>query len=140
LSLIVDASIVVKWAIQEDGHAEAIALIDSDHDIVVPEFLHVEVGNALWKKVRRKEIAREQALAAAEAIGFAFNSFVHTPDYIERALELSFELDHPIYDCVYLAAALERDLKLVTADGRFMAAVARGPYESWVMLLSGSAP
>jgi predicted nucleic acid-binding protein len=133
--LIVDASIVVKWAIQEDGHADAIALIDSDHEIVVPEFLHVEVGNALWKKVRRKEIAREQALAAAEAVRFAFNSYVHTPDHIERALELSFELDHPVYDCAYLAAALEYDLKLVTADSRFIAALAKGPYESRVMPL-----
>ena len=131
-----DASIVVKWAIQEDGHADAIALIDSDHEFVVPEFLHVEVGNALWKKVRRKEIAKEQALAAGEAIRFAFNAYVHTPDHIEHALELSFELDHPIYDCVYLAAALEHDLKLVTADRRFIAALANRPYLSQIMPLA----
>jgi predicted nucleic acid-binding protein len=133
--LIVDASIVVKWAIQEDGHSDAIALIEADHEIVVPEFLHVEVGSALWKKVRRREITQEQALAASEAIRFAFNAYVHTPDLIERALALAFELDHPIYDCLYLAAALEYDLTLVTADARFISALANGPYESQVMSL-----
>jgi predicted nucleic acid-binding protein len=35
-----------------------------------------------------------------------------------RALELAFALDHPVYDCFYLALAEAEQVGLVTADGR----------------------
>ncbi len=34
--------------------------------------------------------------------------------------KLSFDLDHPIYDCIYLALARQRRLPLITADKRFI--------------------
>lgn len=47
------------------------------------------------------------------------------------------ELEHPVYDCVYLALALERDTELVTADGRFTHALrAHGRYQETVRLLT----
>ena len=41
------------------------------------------------------------------------------------ALRLGAELDHPVYDCLYLALALERGAALATADRRFLDAVRR---------------
>ena len=38
------------------------------------------------------------------------------------ALRLALLLDHPIYDCLYLALALQTHPPLVTADRRFVAA------------------
>lgn len=32
------------------------------------------------------------------------------------SLELAIALDHPAYDCIYLAVALKEDLRFVTAD------------------------
>jgi predicted nucleic acid-binding protein len=42
-----------------------------------------------------------------------------------RALELAFELGHPVYDCAYLALAETLDQQLVTADERFLKRVRR---------------
>ena len=42
-----------------------------------------------------------------------------------RALAIAAASDHPIYDCIYLAVAEDRQLPLVTADGRFIRAVRR---------------
>lgn len=41
-----------------------------------------------------------------------------------RALDLSLKLDHPAYDCFYLALAETRASDLVTADGAFLRKVA----------------
>jgi len=38
-----------------------------------------------------------------------------------RAFALAHELDHPVYDCVYLALAEVEDARLVTADRRLLA-------------------
>jgi predicted nucleic acid-binding protein len=35
------------------------------------------------------------------------------------------DLQHPVYDCVYLALALQRGLPLVTADQRLVTAAAK---------------
>jgi predicted nucleic acid-binding protein len=39
------------------------------------------------------------------------------------ALRLALLLAHPIYDCLYLALALQTHTPLVTADRRFVAAI-----------------
>jgi predicted nucleic acid-binding protein len=46
---------------------------------------------------------------------------------LDSALRLSFELNHPVYDCVYIALALWRNIPLVTADKRLAAAVRQRP-------------
>ena len=43
----------------------------------------------------------------------------------ERAFDLAVELDHEIYDCLYLALALALDCRLVTADDAFVAKAGR---------------
>jgi predicted nucleic acid-binding protein len=34
------------------------------------------------------------------------------------ALSIAFEYDHPVYDCYYIAAAIQNDAALATADER----------------------
>jgi predicted nucleic acid-binding protein len=43
------------------------------------------------------------------------------------ALAIAHDLAHPIYDCCYLALAIEEDAIVVTADRRFRSAVAAHP-------------
>ena len=38
---------------------------------------------------------------------------------VERAARIALELDHPIYDCLYLACAEATDSAVITADRRF---------------------
>jgi hypothetical protein len=51
------------------------------------------------------------------------------------ALAIARDLVHPIYDCCYLALAIEENLVAVTADRRFRAAVAQHPSLADRMLL-----
>jgi predicted nucleic acid-binding protein len=133
--LIVDASVAVKWGVAEEGHAEAIALAAMDHEFLVPDLVFVEVGNALWKKAIRGEISRQQAVVVASEIRIAFSSLLPAVELAERALSIAMELNHPIYDCVYLAAAEEYQGIVVTSDSRLLRIVASGPFASLVVSL-----
>jgi predicted nucleic acid-binding protein len=54
---VLDASVGVKWVVAETGHEQARAVLQHAlHDelpMAMPDFMAVEVGNALWAKVRR---------------------------------------------------------------------------------------
>ena len=46
------------------------------------------------------------------------------------AARLAIDLDHPAYDCFYLALALQEQYPVVTADRRFFDVVRKHPYLS----------
>jgi predicted nucleic acid-binding protein len=60
--------------------------------------------------------------ASRDRVGNNYSSFALL---LHRAFIIALDLTEPIYDCIYLAAALATDRKLVTADVRFAAKVAR---------------
>ncbi|HKS89888.1 MAG TPA: type II toxin-antitoxin system VapC family toxin, partial [Stellaceae bacterium] len=55
--------------------------------------------------------------------------------HLESALKIALQLEHPIYDCLYLAVALHHNTNVVTADRRFFAAVERSAYAGRARLL-----
>ena len=56
-----------------------------------------------------------------------------------RAAEVAIVLDHPAYDCMYLALAMERGTPLVTADVRLLGKLAPSPYAAHAMALASAA-
>ena len=56
------------------------------------------------------------------------------------ALRIAISLNHPVYDCVYLALAYQVDGALVTADTRFFNIVAATEHASRVALLANFTP
>jgi predicted nucleic acid-binding protein len=116
MSLIVDASVAVKWLLQEEGSERARDLAGDD-DLRAPDLILAETFNAIWKRWRRGEATADQLSAALPSLIRTLD-LVPLPDLVEAAAKLSQQLRHPIYDCVYLAAALASGLPLVTADER----------------------
>lgn len=114
-ALVIDASIAVKWVIEEEGSREAVALRGRGR-LIAPDLLVAECANILWKKARRSEIVREEALLAARLLQGADIELVPMRPLLAAAARLAIALDHPAYDCIYLALAVERDCRFVTAD------------------------
>ena len=56
--LVVDASVAIKWVVEEEGSEAAAGLLDGS-TLAAPDFLIPECANILWKKVRRGELAPE---------------------------------------------------------------------------------
>ena len=114
--LVIDASVAIKWVVDEPGTAEALRL--RRHHLSAPELLVPECANILWKKVRLGELTEVEALLSARLLARADVELEPMRPLLERATELAIALDHPAYDCVYLALAEQLSRDLVTADER----------------------
>jgi predicted nucleic acid-binding protein len=96
------------------------AVLDAEL-VLAPELMLTEVSNALWRLQRAGQLQAEslqQCLSRAAAL----------VDHIEpdrhlqvEALALACHLDHPVYDCLYLALARREAAVLLTADQKLMA-------------------
>ena len=128
---VVDASVAVKWLVEEDHSDEAIGLLDGGSRLVAPALLFAEAANALWAMRRRGEISAEDMSDAVDTLRAAPVS-LPTPmlELAAAASRLGTDLDHPVYDCFYLALAIQTQYPVVTADQRFHDKVRGHPYLS----------
>ena len=126
MSLIVDASVALKWNVVEEGSPAALELFKRGAPISAPELVVAELTNALWKKVRRSELGQAQAAAALAATLRGFHHLAPCAGLAGRALELSQALGHPAYDCFYLALAEQSDSEFITADARLLQRLGQG--------------
>lgn len=122
--IVVDASVATSWIAQEDISDLASLLLASGAELIAPDLLVAEVGNALWKAERRGAVTAADVAAASGAISRAIAVLHPTLELLPMASVLAREFSHPIYDCFYLALALREDAEVVTADAR-MAALCR---------------
>ncbi len=128
MRLVVDASVAAKWYFAEPGHEAAdrvlASRVNAERELLAPDLIVAEFTNVLWRRVRR----RECTFAAAEQILELWEvdrpELVPCSDLAQRAFQLASSLDQSVYDCLYLALAVEIDAPLVTAD-RALARAAR---------------
>ena len=114
MTVVIDASVAVKWVVPEPGTPAALAL--RRQRLFAPDLLIPECANVLWKKVRRKELTESEALLAAKLIERADVQLERMRPLLEPATRLAVALDHPAYDCIYLALAEAMGAAFVTAD------------------------
>ena len=139
-TFVIDASVAMKWVVEEPGTPEALALREKA-GLVAPDLLIAECANVLWKKTVRGELSKDEALLAARLLQGADIELLPTRSLLEMAAKLAIELDHAAYDCVYLALAIDRDCPFVTADTRFVKKVqaGRAPYRNAISLQDATA-
>lgn len=132
---VIDASVAVKFVVEERGSVQAQQLIRADEPLIAPDWMLIEVGHALWKKVRSGVIEPEGAIQGLAATPKFFQELHSAYDLLESAYQLAFRLQHWLYDCLYLELALRQDVPLVTADEAFVKAATRGGFGGRMQLL-----
>jgi predicted nucleic acid-binding protein len=115
--VVIDASVAIKWVVEEEGTTEALAVLEG-YPLSAPDLIVAECANILWKKVRRGELTPDEAQLAADLLQGADLEIVPTRARLSAATRLAVELEHPAYDCVYLALARDNGWPFVTADDR----------------------
>lgn len=119
--IVIDASVAIKWVVEEEGTSEALALRGTK--AIAPDLLVAECANILWKKVIRLELEPREAEIAAGMLAQADIELVGMRSLMEAATQYAIRLGHPAYDCIYLALATARRCTFVTADKEFALAV-----------------
>jgi predicted nucleic acid-binding protein len=142
-SLVLDASVALKWAIppgipssHETLTAESLQLLkrytEGEINFIVPDIFWAEIGNVLWKGVRQRRWAQVVAENAASAIRerdfFTVSSLVLLPE----ALKIAFVHDRSVYDCLYVALAIQFKIEMITADERLANALAARLPVKWL--------
>ena len=125
---VVDASVGIKWFLPEI-HSEAASRLSSfKASLHVPAFFHLELGNVLSKKIRRDELAPEEAEAILKELQRVPLQKHSNERLINPAFALALETKRSLYDCLYLALAEAIDGQVVTADRKLCASLAASRY------------
>jgi predicted nucleic acid-binding protein len=135
MTIVVDASVALRWCFQLAKSDRAEELLRSDRHFIAPDLVIAEITNAAWKFVIFDSMPAESAAAAVREIVKAFEELVPVSVLRDRALAIAIELRHPVYDCFYLALAERSTAPLVTADERLIGRCANTPFEKLVQSL-----
>jgi predicted nucleic acid-binding protein len=127
---VVDACVAAKWLLPAAGETlldQANHLIERhvrhDLQLLAPTLIEAEIGNVLWKAVRRKRISQANAENSLRRFTELRIQAIPTCDLLDRALQIAVDCDRSFYDSLYVALALATKTELITADERLVNAL-----------------
>jgi len=111
--IVVDANIFISVILNEP-EKEKIIELTRNSELVAPEILPYEIGNALSAMHKKRRLEKEQIL---DSYNFYKKIPVRLVEVkIEKALDISFEHDIYAYDAYYLETAKRMKSELLTLD------------------------
>jgi predicted nucleic acid-binding protein len=111
--VVVDSSVILAVALNEPQR-EAILESTSESDLLAPELLPYEIGNALSAMVRRKRLTSEEALTVIRQVDRIPIRLAAVR--LEAALEIAFRHRIFAYDAYFLHCAQSNNASLITLD------------------------
>jgi predicted nucleic acid-binding protein len=131
--IVVDASVGVKWFVPEIHSDAAKRLQNSAYQLHVPGFFDVELGNILWKKVWRGELAEEEA--AGRLADLAALQLIRHPDQhlVAAAFRIAATTGRTVYDSIYVALAAQLSGQTATADEKLRNGLRGTAWEQYIL-------
>jgi predicted nucleic acid-binding protein len=129
---VVDASVGLKWFVPETHDADARRLQNPAHELHVPTLFDVEIGNILWKKVRNGELTRAEADTILAQLPVLPLKRHESLPLLPEAFDIADRNQRSVYDCLYLALAVDLRGRMVTADQKFFNALATAPWAAYL--------
>jgi predicted nucleic acid-binding protein len=115
-TLVVDASVAVKWFLPEPDAPAAVALLDGKHRLMAPDLIWAEFANIIRKQHRRGSLDDKRALAIVEQFRASPLDIHDSAGLLPDALALAIQTDRTAYDCLYAALAVREQCALVSSD------------------------
>lgn len=115
---VLDASAVIRLICADPSATPWAKILVEAPLVMAPELMLTEVTNTLWRLQRANRLASldpQRLLADARELA---DEVVPDRQLHAEALALACHLDHPVYDCLYLALARREAATLITADRR----------------------
>ena len=124
MKLILDSSAAVHIALQTEHAPALMAAVEAAHVVLSPQLIQAEVGNALWKTIRWQGLDLSAALAHYEDALSLVDQLLDDTSLMPQALRLAAQHQHPVYDMLFIAAALQQGARLLTVDKKLQSLAA----------------
>ncbi len=135
MSLVVDASVSVKWLVDEEASDAARNLLVSSESLEAPHLLVCETANAIWRKTQLGQVRPSRAGSLISQVAEMPIRWHGDETVCADAVRLAVAYKRPVYDFVYLALAARLGVRMVTADMRFVNALADTVHDDLVVSL-----
>ncbi len=116
--IVVDASIAVAWFLNESHSPFAASLLRGDPDLIAPDLMAAEVGNALVRAHRRKLASDSEVSNGLAAIVSGLVTLHPTAPLLLGASAIACRHRCSIYDAAYIELARRTGGILATDDAR----------------------
>lgn len=125
LACVLDASAAVRLILADPAAADLAERVGGAALVLAPELMLTELANTLWKHRRAErlnDLDPQELLAEARELVDRLEPDRHLQ---AEALALACHLNHPVYDCLYLALARREAASLISSDRRLNALAER---------------
>jgi predicted nucleic acid-binding protein len=125
LACVLDASAAVRLILADPAAADLAERVGGAALVLAPELMLSELANTLWKLRRAdrlNDLDPQELLAEARELVDRLEPDRHLQ---AEALALACHLNHPVYDCLYLALARREAASLISSDRRLNALAER---------------
>lgn len=134
---VIDASLALKWAVNEEYSEEALFLLDELEVFICPEVFYLEIDSVLSKRVRIRELQAFEAKEIRKNFRALPCKLIPHSQLVELACEISTSLNVSYFDALYLSTAIKFDAVVYTADARFYNALQNTDYKNFIEKLPG---
>ena len=136
-SITIDASVAVKTIIEESFSGLARNVLAGFDLVLAPAHAYAEIAEVIYRKSSVGLIGERQANFALERLPQIL-TLVPLDAIIVDAFGIARELQHSVYDCLYVAAALKHQTKLITADLKLVTKPRSSRFSNVVLHLADS--
>lgn len=131
-SMIIDASVVAAAFFPEKYSEAAREILLADAVLYAPDLIHAELASVVWKRYRRGEIDEEEAAGVLADMLDLPLEIIPSQELVPEALALAMQTDRTVYDCLYVALAVQKKTVMVSGDQRLVNSLAAGPLKNHV--------
>lgn len=138
--VVVDASVVVKWLVYEEGTDRALTLaeraVDGEIELHTTDLCFAECANSIWRMVTRQQsLTRERGLTALSRLAKMPIPGAPSHYLLAFAYAVAVETGMTVYDALYVALAAALGGTVLTADRRLFRCLRNTKYAELVEVL-----
>jgi predicted nucleic acid-binding protein len=100
----------------EDYYEQALSVLESTEQIIVPDSLFAELGNVVWQWIQFRQFPLELGLSVLEDAEILVDKAVPSVIVRELGLQLAVQQSHSFYDTLFVATSIQEQTKVLTYD------------------------
>ena len=118
--MVIDTMVFVYALLRvESKYEQALAVLAEAEQIIVPDSFFAELGNVVWEWIVFRQLPINIGLDVLHDAEELVTKVIPVTSVFDSALRLAVEKNHSLYDTVFVAAAVQEQVQVVTFDRKF---------------------